>query len=105
LWYEINDLPELILDHKQIVDRALDILRLNVHNKTIGKNLLMDTFTMGDLQKLYETILNEELHRTGFHRKMLQSGLLKRLGKKKTGEAHRSPYLYKFKPDEPKLSI
>lgn len=95
-WYDINDLPELMLDHQHIYETALQHLRINIDNTQVGLNLLDDTFTMAELQNLYETILGEKLNRTGFHRKMMLSGRLKRLGKKKTGKAHRAPYLYKF---------
>jgi len=95
-WFDLDSIPPLIQDHKEIIDEALLYLRNHVDNKLLGANLLVDTFTMKDLQKLHETILGEKLHRTGFHRKMMDSGHLKRLGKKKTGKAHRSPYLYRF---------
>lgn len=97
LWYDVNNLPGLMLDHQQIVQTALKYLRSNINNHVIGQNLLDETFTMGELQKLHETILDEKLHRTGFHRKMMLSKSLERLGKKKTGKAHRSPFLYRFK--------
>ena len=95
-WYDVNELPELILDHKNIFEKAFEQLRDNIDHKAVGLNLLDKTFTMAELKKLYETILDKKLHRTGFHRKMMNSGRLKRLGKKKTGKAHRSPFLYKF---------
>lgn len=95
-WFDLDSIPTLIQDHQKIIDQALLYLRNHVDDKLLGANLLVDTFTMKDLQKLHETILGEKLHRTGFHRKMMDSGHLKRLGKKKTGKAHRSPYLYRF---------
>lgn len=95
-WFDLDSIPSLIQDHQHIIDQALQYLRNHVDDKLLGANLLVDTFTMKDLQKLHETILGEKLHRTGFHRKMMDSGHLKRLGKKKTGKAHRSPYLYRF---------
>ena len=100
IWFDIGSLPPLIQDHQQIINKAILYLRNHVDDKLLGANLLVDTFTMKDLQKLHETILGEELHRTGFHRKMMDSGHLERLGKKKTGKAHRSPYLYRFVDDE-----
>ena len=69
-WYDINNLPELILDHNTIVQKAFQQLKDNIDHKAVGLNLLDKTFTMAELKKLYETILEEELHRTGFHRKM-----------------------------------
>lgn len=95
-WFDLDSIPPLIQDHQQIIEQAILYLRNHVDDKLLGANLLVDTFTMKDLQKLHETILGEKLHRTGFHRKMMDSGHLVRLGKKKTGRAHRSPYLYRF---------
>lgn len=99
IWFDHDSLPELIQDHQNIIHKAILYLRNHVDDKLLGANLLVDTFTMKDLQKLHETILGEKLHRTGFHRKMMDSGHLVRLGKKKTGKAHRSPYLYRFAKD------
>ncbi|MDZ7719835.1 MAG: NUDIX domain-containing protein [Balneolaceae bacterium] len=95
-WFDLDSIPPLIQDHQKIIDQALLYLKNHVDDRLLGANLLVDTFTMKDLQKLHETILGKRLHRTGFHRKMMDSGHLKRLGKKKTGKAHRSPYLYRF---------
>jgi hypothetical protein len=51
---------------------------------------------MGELQSLYETILNKKLLRANFQRKMLSLGILERLDKKWGGGAHKAPYLYRF---------
>ncbi len=96
-WYELNAMPELIQDHTQIVNKALDTLRANLDHKLIGLNLLPGQFTMGELQKLYETILGKKLLRPAFQRKMLSLGILERLAKKYSGGAHKAPYLYCLK--------
>ncbi|TVQ01916.1 MAG: NUDIX hydrolase [Balneolaceae bacterium] len=98
-WYDTDKLPQLMLDHHNIFEKALKHLQINIDRSVVGLNLLDDTFTMSELQNLYETILGEKLNRTGFHRKMMLSGRLKRLGKKKTGKPHRSPYVYRFTED------
>lgn len=95
-WYELNKLPPLMLDHKIIVDKALATLQSDLDRKLIGFNLLAETFTMADLQCLYETILGQKLHRSGFQRKMLSLGILERLDKQYSGGAHKAPYLYRF---------
>lgn len=95
-WIDIDDLPELMQDHNEICKKAHEHLKKNIEHGVVGLNLLSKTFTMAELQSLHESILGKKLHRTGFHRRMMLSGNLKRLGKKKTGRAHRSPYLYKF---------
>lgn len=95
-WFDYDSLPPLIQDHQHIVEEAILFLRDHVDNELLGANLLVEKFTMKDLQKLHETILGKRVNRTGFHRKMINSGYLERLGKKKTGKAHRSPYFYRF---------
>ena len=96
-WYELGKLPRLMLDHRTIVQKALETLRNNLDRQLVGKNLLHRRFTMSELQKVYEAILGEKLHRTNFQRKMLSLGILKRHEKQFSGKAHKAPYLYSFK--------
>jgi 8-oxo-dGTP diphosphatase len=96
-WYDIDHLPPLMLDHGEIVQRALQILRENLDRKLIGVNLLPERFTLKELQQVYEAILGEKLRRTTFQRKMLSLDFLERHEKRYTGKAHKAPYLYSFK--------
>lgn len=95
-WYNLHGLPALMQDHQQIINKALETLQRDLDRKLIGFNLMTEEFTMGDLQSLYETILNKKLIRAAFQRKMLGLGILERVAKKWTGGAHKAPYLYKF---------
>lgn len=95
-WWELQEVPELFLDHQAILDKALDTLRLQLNYQPIGYNLLPEKFTMPELQKLYETILGKPLDRRNFQRKMLAYGILKRLEERRSGVAHKAPYLYSF---------
>jgi len=95
-WHDLANLPPLMLDHGIIVQKALDTLRANLDRKLIGFNLLPDTFTMGELQTLHETILNQKLNRSSFQRRILSLRILERADKKWTGGAHKAPYLYRF---------
>src|SRR5688572_4564323 len=49
-WYPIDQLPNLILDHNDIVSRAIQTLRANLDRKLVGINLLPEKFTMKELQ-------------------------------------------------------
>lgn len=100
-WYDLDSLPPLMLDHRQLVQKALDTLRLTLDHQLIGVNLLGETFTMADLQRLYETVLGQKLHRSGFQRKILSLGILERIEKKFSGGAHKAPYLYRFAQPAP----
>jgi 8-oxo-dGTP diphosphatase len=95
-WWDINQLPHLIYDHKQIIDKAHEALRLDLNDHPVGYNLLPEKFTMPELQKLYETILGETLDRRNFQKRMLSLDILERLKERKTGGAHKAPYLYRF---------
>lgn len=96
-WYEVDQLPELILDHNFIVQKALNHLRTHLDQKLLSVNLLPELFTMKDLQQVYEAILGEELNRANFQRKILSLDILERHEKLFSGGSHKAPYLYSFK--------
>ena len=96
-WYEVNALPPLILDHRLIVEKALEQIRTDLNSKPIGKSLLPERFTMKDLQHVHEAILGIPLRRSTFQRKMLSLDILERHEKLFSGKAHKAPYLYSFK--------
>ena len=94
-WYTVGKLPKLILDHGEIVSKAVDTLRDNLDRKLM--NLLPERFTMKELQHAHEAILGRKLRRTTFQRKMLGTELLVRHKKRFSGKAHKAPYEYSFK--------
>lgn len=95
-WKDIDNLPELMMDHAEILNKALATLRSHLNYHPVGYNLLPEKFTMPQLQKLYETILDKKLDRRNFQRKILSYGILKRLKEVQKGGAHKAPYLYSF---------
>ncbi len=95
-WKDINDLPEFIMDHKTILDKALVHLRRDLNYKPVGLNLLPEKFTMPELQRLYEVILGKELNRGNFYRKMKRYDILTKLDETRKGGAHKAPDLYSF---------
>jgi hypothetical protein len=95
-WCDIHNIPKLIHDHKEILKKGIEALRMHMNHHPVGYNLLPLKFTMPDLQKLYETILDKKLDRRNFQRKMLAYGILKKLNERRTGGAHKSPTLFKF---------
>lgn len=96
-WYPVDELPPLMMDHDEIVGKALQVLKDNLEKKLVGMNLLPPKFTMKELQQVYEAILGEKLRRTTFQRKILGLDILDRHEKLFLGQANRAPYLYSFK--------
>jgi ADP-ribose pyrophosphatase YjhB (NUDIX family) len=95
-WWDIKEIPTLLFDHDQIVRSALKALRLQLINKPIGYNLLPGKFTMAELRRLYETILDKTIDRRNFEKKMLKLGILERLDEVKTDVTYKAPVLYRF---------
>ena len=95
-WFDITRVPKLIFDHNLIIKKALVTLRSDLDEKLVGSNLMGETFTMNELQKLYEAVYQEKLVRTNFQRKILSLGVLERLEKHYNGKSHKAPYLYRF---------
>lgn len=95
-WIDHHAVPELVLDHKEILDKALETLRMELNLMPVGYNLLPEKFTIPELQKLYETILGRKLDRRNFLRKITAIGILTKLEEKKSNVAHKAPNLYSF---------
>ncbi len=95
-WFSVKQLPELMYDHQSIIEFGIQHLRHKIRHAPIGFNLLPDKFTLLELQKLYEAILDIELNKPNFRRKMLRMDLLVDCQEKQTGGAHRAAQLYRF---------
>lgn len=95
-WWEIGDLPSLLYDHRQIVEVAWQTLRIQLSWQPIGLNLMPEKFTVPELQRLYEAVLGRPLDARNFHKKITGLNILTRLDERRTGKAHKSPYLYQF---------
>ena len=97
-WIILDELENynITMDHKKIIEKALNTLREQISYKPIGLNLLPEKFTLSELQKLYEAILGRTLNRGNFYRKIKNIGILKKLDEKRKGGAHKAPDLYTF---------
>lgn len=96
-WRNIKDIPKMTYDHNEILSFGMEALRQNLDQKLIGFNLLPETFTMKDVQELYETVYDRRFAINNFQKKILDLNVLERLEKKVTGTASRAPYLYRFR--------
>lgn len=95
-WYKINEIPNLIYDHNEILEYSIKHLRNRVRQAPIGFNLLPEKFTLLQLMHLYEEILGIEMDKSNFRRKILHMKLLVALDEKQQDVSHRAAKLYKF---------
>jgi len=98
-WFDLTNLPDLIYDHRDIVNEALKALKLFIHHHPIGYELLPEKFTIPEIHSLYETILDKKLDIRNFTKKFVSMGLLVKLDEQRNIGAHRSPFLYTFNKD------
>lgn len=79
-WFSINKLPPLAFDHKKILQTAIERVRAKVRYQPIGFELLDKKFPFADLEKLYTALLNRNIDRRNFTKKILSLGLLEDTG-------------------------
>ena len=95
-WFAVSDLPALAFDHETIFDKALIRLKGKVRYEPIGFELLPAKFTLTQLQHLYEVIMEQELDKRNFRKKLLGMQLLVDLDQIQQDVAHRAARLYRF---------
>jgi 8-oxo-dGTP diphosphatase len=95
-WFGIHELPQLPFDHYDILHTALKKLRTRVRYRPIGFELLPKKFTLPQLQRLYEVILNRHLDKRNFRKKLAAMNLLKKLKEKDRNSKRRAAFLYQF---------
>ena len=95
-WVSVNQIPQLIFDHNEMVGKALRTLRSRSERKPIGFELLPEKFTLPQLQSLYEAINQEQLDKRNFRKKILETGLLDKLEEKDRENSKKGAFLYKF---------
>lgn len=95
-WREVRSLETLAFDHLKIVETCLDKLQRELKFKPIGFELLPQEFTLTELQKLYEAVIEKELDKRNFRKKILSMNILSdRIGLQKNVN-HRPAKLYSF---------
>lgn len=95
-WFELNEAPDLIFDHNEMVQRAIARLRRRAMTKPIGFELLPEKFTMRQLQNLYESILDKKLDKRNFINKINSLDVLIKLDEKDMSVSRKGAYLYVF---------
>ena len=95
-WFELADVPSLAFDHAEIVAVARERLRGKVRYAPIGFELLPPKFTLTQLQRLYETVLETTLDKRNFRKKILGMDLLVETDEIEKDVAHRAARLYRF---------
>lgn len=95
-WFMLNELPDLIFDHNEMVKLAKKQLRYKAALHPILFQLLPEKFTIPQLQALYEGIYQSKLDDRNFSRKILSTGLLVKLPEKEKMSSKKGAFYYKL---------
>ena len=101
-WQPTTALPPLAYDHDAVVATALARLRAKLSYTNLVYTLLPATFTMSELQTMYEAVLGRVLDRRNFRKKIVALGLLRPLHRLRRGP-HRPAALYAFRHRRPMM--
>ncbi|HEY8910851.1 MAG TPA: NUDIX domain-containing protein [Desulfosporosinus sp.] len=97
---EVIERNGLAFDHARIIDCGLDRLANKIEYTTVIFNLLPERFTLTELQKLYEIILNRQILPANFRREMIRQGKVIETDSFKLSSAgHRRAKLYRYNPE------
>jgi hypothetical protein len=95
-WINIHQVPRLPYDHNKILRYGYKHLKHKVRHEPLGFSLLPKKFTLHQIQKLYEAIMETELDKPNFRRKLLNMNLLVPCDEKQQDVSHRAANLYRF---------
>ncbi len=98
-WHSVFDpklKAKLAFDHRKILDYALWRLRNKIEWTTVGYELLPEKFTLSELQRVYEIILQKPVDKRNFRKKILAQGQIRELNESRNDGAHRPAKLYSF---------
>ena len=95
-WYKIDEIPKLAFDHNIILEKAISRLKAKLTYEPIGFDLLPDEFLFSDLENLYCTILEKEIDRRNFRKKILSYGFLEQTENFSPIKSGRPAKLFKF---------
>lgn len=95
-WFEVGQLPEMVIDHAQMVKDTLHLLMEKSRFHPIGFELLPKKFTLPQLLKLYQEIFQRPLDDRNFRKKILSTGILKKLETKDKSTSKKGAFHYQF---------
>ncbi len=95
-WFRVNELPALAFDHDMMFRISFNRLKNKIRYQPVGFELLNEQFTMSELQRLYEVILEMQLDRRNFRKKLINTGLLIPADLNQPDIRHKAARYYRF---------
>ena len=77
-WVNIDEIPELYSDHKEMIAKARMLMRQEISSEPIGFRLLPSLLTLTQLQQLYEAVHGEELDKRNFRKRIKEMDFIEK---------------------------
>ncbi len=100
-WFSMHRLPQLAFRNEELLDYALQRLRYKLEYTNVAYSLLPPRFTLSQLQRVYESILGQELDKRNFRKRMLSLEIIEATDEHQAEGAGRPALLYRFKSQTP----
>lgn len=94
-WFGLDDPPALSAEACQVLQYGRMRLRAKAAYSPIALELLPGSFTLGELQTVYEAVLDHELDTRNFRRDVLQAGVVEPTGRSRADGPGRPAALYR----------
>ena len=95
-WHKVSDLPPLAFDHKEIIQYSLKRTRERLEMCPVAYQLLNEKFTLTEMQKAYEMIMENKLDKRNFRKKVITTDGLRELNEFSKSSSKRPARLYTF---------
>lgn len=103
-WFEFDALPSIAPRHRAVVDAAVDAVRSRIDQDPIAFRLLPPTFTLSELQGIYELLLGRRLHKASFRRALHAAWLVEPTGEWRSEGRGRPAQLFRYAPRKRRAS-
>jgi 8-oxo-dGTP diphosphatase len=95
-WFKISEVPSLAFDHNNILKKAIERLKAKLTYEPVGFDLLPKEFLFSELENLYCTILEKEIDRRNFRKKILSFEIIEETEQFGSSKSGRPAKLFKF---------
>ncbi len=95
-WHSVSNVRKLAFDHNEILKVCLKQLKKGLRESPVGFSLLPKKFSLKQLQNLYEVVLDIDIDKRNFRRKLRTNDILLQLNETQKAVTHRPAVLYKF---------
>ena len=97
-WFQIADLPPLSPRQRAMVEAATRTIQGRLDQAPIAFRLLPSTFTLSDLQQMYELLLGKRLHKASFRRALQAAWLVEPTDEWRSEGRGRPAQLFRYLP-------